>query len=157
MPTDLDAAAARVEEAFAEAPRPGNADLLHPACSDDMDIEHLYAVSSWRDLGDRDVIGGYAALAFLSPAGFRHFVPAYLRWVLRHPDSAEAVVDSTVWAFHAEMYDRSLRPFVRSKWELLDGPQRDAVSAFLEAMTPHHEDADATLAAWRTWCSGCHT
>ncbi len=76
MPTDLDAAAARVEAAFADAPRPGNAELLHPDCADDMDIEHLYAVSWWRELGDRDVIGGYAALAFLSPAGFRHCAPS---------------------------------------------------------------------------------
>ena len=154
---DLEAAAARVEAAFADVPRPGNPELLHPDCADDMDIEHLYAVSSWRELGDREVIGGYAALAFLSPAGFRYFVPAYLLWVLRNPDSAEAVVDSTVWAFHAEMYDASLRPFVRSKWELLDGPQRDAVAAFLEAMTPHQPDAATTLAAWRAWWSDGHT
>jgi hypothetical protein len=157
VPTPLDAAAARVEAAFADAPRPDNADLLHPDCADDMDIEHLYGVPSWRDLGERDVIGGYAALAFLSPAGFRHFVPAYLIWVLHHADSAEAVVDSTVWAFHAELYSESLQPFVRSKWQLLDRPQRDAVTAFLEAMTPHQEDAAAALTGWRDWCSGAQT
>jgi hypothetical protein len=157
VPTDLDGAAARVEAAFAEAPRPTNTNLLHPDCADDMDIEHLYGVADWRRLGDREIVGGYAALAFLSPAGFRHFVPAYLRWVLRNPDSAEAVVDSTVWAFHADMYDESLRPFVRSKWELLDSPQRGAVAAFLEAMAPHQPDAGAVLAAWRAWCSGAQT
>ena len=36
------------------------------------------------------------ALAFLSPAGFRHFAAAYLSWVARNPDSGEAVVDSRV-------------------------------------------------------------
>jgi uncharacterized protein DUF6714 len=157
MPADLDAAVARVEAAFAGVSRPTNADLLHPDCADDMDIEHLYAVTDWRALAGEEVIGGYAALAFLSAAGFRHFVPAYLLWVLADPESGEAVVDSTVWAFHAEMYPESLRPFVRSKWALLDPAQRDAVAVFLEAMTPHHADAGAALAAWRAWDSEAQT
>lgn len=157
MPAELDAAVGQVEAAFADVPRPTNADLLHPNCADDMDIEHLYAVTDWRALTGDEVVGGYAALGFLSAAGFRHFVPAYLLWVLAHPESGEAVVDSTVWAFHAEMYTESLRPFVRSKWALLDPPQRHAVSAFLVAMTPHHTDAAAALAAWRAWDAGTQT
>jgi hypothetical protein len=140
---------AQVEQAFADVARPIDADLLHPDCHDDMDLVALYGVPHWRDLDGDHVIGGYSALAFLSPVGFRHFIPAYLIWVLRHPTSAEAVVDSTVWAFHAEMYDEGLRPFVRSKWSLLDASQRAAVGAFLTAMTEHQPDAGAASAAWR--------
>jgi hypothetical protein len=58
-------------------------------------------------------------------------------------------VDSTVWAFHVELYREELRPFVRSKWSLLDTEQRDAVSAFLEAMADYHQDAERALADWR--------
>jgi hypothetical protein len=59
------------------------------------------------------------------------------------------VVDSTVWAFHVELYREELRPFVRSKWSLLDTGQRDAVRAFLEAMVGYHQDAGRALAYWR--------
>ena len=139
----------RIEAAFAAAPRPTNDELLHPECRDDMDIEKLYAIDHWQRLTDDLVVSEYAALSFLSPAGFRHFIPAYMVWVLRHPDSAEAVVDSTVWALHAGLYREDLRPFVRSKWTLLDADQRRAVTAFLEAMAEQHADARAALASWR--------
>jgi hypothetical protein len=139
----------RIETAFAAAPRPSNDALLHPDCHDDMDLEQLRTVDHWRRLPDMLVVSEYAALAFLSPAGFRHFIPAYMIWVLRHPTSHEAVVDSTVWAFHVELYRTELRPFVRSKWSLLDTEQRDAVSAFLEAMADYHQDAERALAHWR--------
>jgi hypothetical protein len=137
-----------IEEAFADAPRPPNDALLHPACADDMDIVHLYDIAHWRDLGGDDVIGGYASLGFLSAAGFRHFLPAYLLWVLRHPDSPEAVVDSTVWSLCPSVAPADLRDFVRSKYELLDDAQRRAVVVFLEAMADH-PDAAAALAEWR--------
>lgn len=143
---DVDAVISQVAAAFADVPRPSNAELLHPECADDMDLEVLHDVADWRELRWEQVVAGYSALAFLSPAGFRHFIPAYLIGVLRHPDSSEAVVDSTVWAFHPEMYDDALRPFVRSKWALLDADQRAAVATFLDAMTDHHPDAAAAHA-----------
>jgi uncharacterized protein DUF6714 len=130
-------------------PRPDDEALLHPECYDMGDLREVAAVRHWRDLADADVVSAYAALAFLSPAGFRHYLPAFLRFVLRHPDSGEAVVDSTVWAFLPELYQEELRPFVRSKWTDLAGEERDVVAAFLDVMTAHHDDAAAALAAWR--------
>jgi hypothetical protein len=137
-----------IETAFDDVPRPSNDALLHPECHDDMDLEGLRTVDHWRRLPDDLAVSEYAALAFLSPAGFRHFIPAYMILVLRHPMSNEAVVDSTVWAFDAELYNQGLRQFVRSKWSLLDSEQRDAVAAFLEAMVDYHADAERALAHW---------
>ena len=147
----VDTAIAEIEAAFAiGAARPSNADLLHPECRDDMDLQRLYEVADRRDLTEADVISEYAALAFLSADGFRHFIPAYLIWVLRHPDAGEAVVDSTVWAFVPDLYDETLGPFVRSKWASLNDDQRHAIGAFLRAMAPHHPDA-AKVAADGEW------
>lgn len=146
---DTATALARIEAAFADAPRPTNDDLLHPQCMDDMDVADVYDVAHWRDMEDADVVYAYAALSGLSPEGFRHFVPAYLSYALRNPDAPEVVVDSAVWAFHLAMYPPDLRDFVRSKWACLDTPQREAVAAFLEAMdAAGHEDAAAARAAW---------
>ena len=35
-------------------------------------------IGHWRELTDAQVEREYAALSFLSPAGYRHFIPAYL-------------------------------------------------------------------------------
>ena len=136
-----------IEEAFASAPRPPDGKLLHEECHDDMDIEPLYGIPRWQDVLDDVVEGAYAALFFLSPAGFRHFLPAYMSWALRHPDSAAAVVDSTIFALTPSS-DPSLRAFSLSKFTLLDAGQRSAVVAFLEAKA-EHTDVCAALDHWR--------
>lgn len=113
-----------------------------------MDLQRLYEIGHWSEVPDELVVSEYAALAFLSAEGFRHFIPAYLTWVLGHPDAGEAVVDATIWAFLPELHGAALVPFVRSKWEALDDPQRGAVTAFLQAMRAHHPDAGAALSVW---------
>lgn len=138
----------QIRVAFASDRRPNDAALLHPECRDDMDLQGLYGVGHWSEVPDELVVSEYAALAFLSAEGFRHFIPAYLLWVLRHPDAGEAVVDSTVWAFLPDLHGAGLAGFVRSKWAALDVEQRAAITAFLTAMLDHHEDAEEALTAW---------
>jgi hypothetical protein len=138
----------RIRVAFAADERPDNAALLHPNCRDDMDLQGLYSVGHWSEVPDDLVISGYAALAFLSAEGFRHFIPAYLIWVLRHPDASEAVVDSTIWAFMPDLHGADLAGFVRSKWAALNVEQRAAITSFLRAMLDHHADAHGALIAW---------
>jgi hypothetical protein len=145
----MDEVIARIERAFAGVARPTNAELLHPQCADDMDLVPLYDIARWEDMTDDDVIGTYAALSFLSPEGFRYFIPAYMSYVLRNPDSGEAVVDSTIWAFLPSLYEGDLPAFVASKFALLDEAQRRAVDTFLDAMSPFENDADRALEYWR--------
>ncbi len=124
----------QVERAFADAPRPSDDELLHPDCRDDNDIAPLYGISHWRDVPDAVVVGAYEALAFLSPAGFRHFLPAYLAFALRNPETDAYTVESTVFALTPIEGDARLREFMISKYELLDAAQRAAVVTFLRAM-----------------------
>jgi hypothetical protein len=131
---------ATMEAAFADVPRPDNDALLWDQCFDDNDIAALYDVAHWRDVPDAMVENEYAALSFLSPAGFRHFIAAYMRWVLRHPSGGAAVVGSTLWALTPEW---SLVKFAE-----FDAAQRAAVIAFLEAMTAFDEDAWRGLEYW---------
>jgi hypothetical protein len=63
---------AQIKEAFADAPRPSNEDLLP----------------------DELVESEYAALPFLSPDGFRYFIPAYMSFTLRHLESGASLTDS---------------------------------------------------------------
>lgn len=138
----------QIRAAFAADERPDDAALLHPDCHDDMDLEGLYEVGHWSEVPDALVVSEYAALAFLSAEGFRHFIPAYLIWVLRHPNAGEAVVDSTIWAFLPDLHGAGLAGFVRSKWAALNFEQRAAITAFLRTMLDHHADAEEALTAW---------
>jgi hypothetical protein len=91
----------------------------------------------------------YAALSFLSPDGFRHFIPAYMGFTLRHPGSGAAAVDSTVWSLSPDVNPtEELREFARSKLAGFDDAQRAATIAFLEALDT--EDARRALAWWRS-------
>jgi hypothetical protein len=151
----VEGALARIEAAFADAPRPSNEDLLHERCLDDNDIVRLYAVAHWRELPDELVDSEYAALSFLSPDGFRHFIPAYMGFTLRHLGSGAAAVDSTIWSLAPVFYeDAGIQDFVVSKLSSLTDDQRAAVVAFLEAIRELGDDyvaeqASQALAYWR--------
>jgi hypothetical protein len=137
-----------IEQAFADAPRPSNDDLLHELCIDDNDIVRLYPVAHWRDMPDELVESEYAALSFLSPDGLRHFIPAYMGFTLRHLDSGAAAVDSTIWSLAPVFYeDTGIQDFVVSKLSTLTESQRAAVVAFLEAVRERGDDYVADQAA----------
>ncbi|MGZ4131558.1 MAG: DUF6714 family protein [Actinomycetota bacterium] len=145
-----DDAIAALEVAFADVQRPSDEELLHPRCFDDGDLVELYPYDDWRAVPDDVLERAYAALAFLSATGYRFFIPAYLRYVLRHPQSGAAVVDSTIWSLIPELYERELVAFSRSKYELLDDAQRRAIEIALEVLTPEEDlDAGWALASWR--------
>jgi hypothetical protein len=145
----LSAVLAAIAAAFADVPRPPNEALLHERCFDDNDIAALYDVPDWRELSDETIEREYAALSFLSPDGFRHFIPAYMGFALRHARSGAAAVSSTIWSLDPDVYaEEHLRAFTRSKLAGFDSAQRAATIAFLEAMDD--DDARRALASWRS-------
>jgi hypothetical protein len=146
----LDDAIDAVETAFANVPRPTDDELLHPRCVDDADLVGLYPYADWRDVPDEVIEREYAALSFLSAAGYRCFIPAYLRYALRHPRSAAAAVDSAIWSLIPGMYDGDLVDFTRSKFSSLTSDERRAIEIALEALAPIEQlDAARALASWR--------
>jgi hypothetical protein len=142
IPAVLDEIAA----AFADAPRPPDEELAHPDSPDFDEVAGLATFAHWRDLPDDVVEGEWEALSFLSPGGFRHYLPAYMSWVLRHPDSGAAVVDATIFALTPPLTG-PLASYMRSKYSLFDDPQRAAVGTFLRVMASF-EDVRAALDYW---------
>ena len=134
-------AAQAVDVGFSRVERPANEELLHPRCMDDGDLLELYEVTDWREMRDELIVRSYAAPSFLSAAGFRYFLPAFLSYGLRNPDSPEFVIESTI--FHLTPGD----DFTESRFTLFDGPQRHAIRLFLEAMAPQYE-VEAAVAYW---------
>ena len=136
-----------VGRVFADVPRPANDELLHQQCFDDGDIRALYPFRRWQDVSDAIVEREYAALSFLSAPGFRHFLPAYLRFVLTNDDEGQGVIGSTFAALDPERFGPELAAFQRSKYVLLTEPERRAIGAFVRAFTDHEEIGGA-VAAW---------
>jgi hypothetical protein len=143
-------AIAEIEAAFAVAPRPTNDAMHHPDSADNTDLQPLFVISHWRDMTDQDVIANYAAPSFMSAEGFRHFLPAYMSFALRNPNSAEACVSGIIWHLDPSLYDERLAAYTRSKFALLTSEQRSAIRTFLEAMTDsiYADDAQRALAEW---------
>ena len=141
-------ALAQIDAAFRAARRPPDDELLHEQCMDDNDIVRLYPVQHWRELPDELVESEYAALSFLSPDGFRHFIPAYMGFTLRRLDSGAAAVDSTIWSLAPVFYeDPAIQDFTVSKYASFTESQRAAVIAFLEAVIETGDDYVADQAA----------
>jgi hypothetical protein len=118
--------------------------LLHPNCFDDNDIAALYEVADWHDLDDATIENEYAALSFLSPEGFRYFIPAYMAFALRHWESGAAAVGSTIWSLSPNN-DQHFNP---SKFILFDDAQSTAVAWFLQVMSASENVDDALLYWW---------
>ena len=103
---------------------------------------------------DELVESEYAALSFLSPDGFRHFIAAYMGFTLRHLGTGAAAVDSTIWSLAPVFYeDPGIQDFVVSKLGTLTESQRAAVIAFLEAVRELGDDyvaeqANKALSYW---------
>ena len=148
-------ALAQIDAAFRAARRPPDDELLHEQCMDDNDIVRLYPVQHWRELPDELVESEYAALSFLSPDGFRHFIPAYMGFTLRRLDSGAAAVDSTIWSLAPVFYeDAAIQDFTVSKFASFTESQRAAVIAVLEAVVETGDDyvadqAGKALSWWR--------
>jgi hypothetical protein len=160
MTTVLQETLARIAAAFADTPRPADDDLLHERCFDDNDIVRLYPVAHWTQMPDELIEAEYAALSFLSPAGFRHFIPAYMSFALRHLGSGAAAVHATIWSLSPDVNrDPELRAFAVSKLSQLTGPERAAAVAFLGAIGELGDAYDADEAGkaldyWRNASAG---
>jgi hypothetical protein len=144
----MDSIVARIEFAFAHVPRPANDELLDPERRDDGDVVALYPFDAWEALPDETIEREHAALALLSPAGFRHFLPAYMRWVARHGEEqpGAAVVGATFQALTPQ--EGVLAPVSMSKFSQLGAEQSSCIAAVLDRMV-HHADARDARAYWR--------
>ena len=139
----MDTIVARIEFAFAHVPRPSDMELLAPG-ADEQAIAELEAVEDWHELTDTAVERSAGALAALSPEGFRHYVPAYMRWVSRHGDEQP---DSPVVAatFAALTPDHDEVGTHGGKFTLLGAEQTACIAAFFDrvANLPGAHDARA--------------
>lgn len=143
----------RIETAFADVSHPGDDALLHPDCMDDGDVAAYYGSIAWRDIPARTIARESASLGFLSATGFQFLLPAYMIWTLRNFDSGWASVEGTIWALDPGRFGGPFREHNASQYALLTEAQREAIVAFLKALTKDKElekDACSVLRSYWT-------
>lgn len=132
-----DIARAAVQSAFADIPPPDHpigayADAFYGPESGAA----LYEATDWRLLDHEKLINGHAGsistlLKVLEPADWRHYLPAFMRISLDHPDDPKHVDAITLVALRPDA------PLNHPLDELAAGltvAQRQAVLLFLEAI-----------------------
>ena len=107
-PSDLDRAVvrSRVELAFAERPYPGDERIAESDSRYESYEGHAVAAfhrgKRWKEITSRRLVEDYAGdpsacLAFMTPEGWRYYLPAYLLIALQ-PDEADVIADAVVGA-----------------------------------------------------------
>jgi hypothetical protein len=140
----------QVEVAFASVPHPGDGNLLHPETNAEEEVRSFRGYRAWQDV-PASVISR-ESLAFLSPAAFRFFLPAFLRHaLLSFRRSSDFTVDSTIYALNPGADD--LREYSLSQYSKVEPKEARAVCDFLSHMAalPGEVDASAARKALSFW------
>ena len=123
-----------VEDAFREVPL-GKV-TLHEAealdsCATDVErraARDLDRERDWRDVPDRAIRECSVALSFLDPESWRFYLPAYIRYGLRHRD--KGAVDSAIYALDPAGIRQHER-ITEERFGILNARQVRAVCSFL--------------------------
>ena len=108
---------------------------------------------NWQEFADEELMVCEVALAHLEEEAFVYYLPAFLRFAVRHcaagwPDPTESLVGSAVFS----VTHRS--PYSLGRYKRLNPEQRAAVVAFLEFMAENGNDNErpqAEKALKRYW------
>jgi len=85
----------------------------------------------WRDVPDSSIRECPAALSFLDPVSWRFYLPAYMRFGLRHlEDSRSSTIDDAIYSLDPGGSPR-LDEFKLERFRTLNVAQADAVRRFL--------------------------
>ena len=105
------------------------------------------ADEKWLDVPDRDIEEHPSALCFLDPEGFRYYLPAYMRWSLRHyKSSASLASDSTVYAI-GPSGNKGVTDWNCKRWGVFTREQSQVIFAYLRFMVEEGEGyADSSMA-----------
>lgn len=137
-----------IDLAFADLEPPGDDELLHPDCMDDVDILDFYGGLTCEDMTDERVVYNYAALTSFSAQAFQYYLPRYMVWTLNNRDSIEIATESLLQALDPGTEREMLHEFRKSKFELLIKSQAAVVKRFLWYLADHPdlgEFADSAL------------
>src|SRR4030042_1474845 len=135
MPADCEPVrdiVAAVNRAFWNVPYPGDDRLLAEDCCDSHELERLQSQgwnSHWANVPEEVIEWHANSLAFLSPEAYRFYLPAFIIYSLRRPESEEPVLPFLVYDLMSTA--EGSRECDQRRAAVLSREQRNAGLAFL--------------------------
>jgi hypothetical protein len=133
--------AKRIREAFADAPYPGDGNLIY--APDDLgarEIADAFRGKHWSEVPFETLLYHNDALHFFTDEAFRFYLPAYLLAVLERYEDADVLPEMLVGVLTApDPQDPGYSSF-RLRFDGFSADRRAAVTAFLEYLMMTHQD-----------------
>lgn len=132
----------KIANAFAEAPYPGDGNLVSGHDPECREIARAFAGKRWSEVG-AEMVGAYSqALPLFTPEAFRYYLGAYMMAAI--DASEEAAKDFVVFNLIPPRRTTGWRAdFFRTRAGQFNVAERQAIGSFLELMK------ERRLADWR--------
>jgi len=149
---DVERLIRRIQDAFAEVEL-GGGETIHQAYLEGaydrvetwLEAREKDPETRWTDVPDWKLESLSSTLSFFDVAGWRFYLPAFMRWSLRNWRTNDSVTpDSVIWSL-------TFDEFWRERFESLDRRQSEAVLAFLEFFDEYSGEPDAGKAIQSYW------
>ena len=135
---------AKIEQAFAKVTRGAGVTLhetkvidAHGSERDRAKARRKDTERRWQNVPDAVIEAHPEALSFLDPAGFRYYLPAYMRWSLLHFKTSDSLSsDYTIYAL-APSGNKGVTDWNRERWGWLSQEQANVILEFLRFMAEH--------------------
>ena len=140
-PNDRNLLIAAIDEAFASIPLPVSITECDPDCPECNDLTAEFQGRRWQELDDARIEANYS-LSLLTPRAFHYFLPAYLRFSLRHFNLNSRVCEFTVYAVMPSEEIRknpSRMAWMRERVSCLNRKQAETVLWFLTLVSQDAE------------------
>jgi len=145
---------ARIEKAFAEVRREGGITLAEgqviDRCGREAERKQARTQATarrWQDIPDAELEKYAHALCFLDPKGFRFYLPAFMRWSLRHLETAKAdPMNSAIYALSPSA-NKGVSQHNLERWSLFTPEQRHVIFKFLRFMVGQYDGPVDTFMA----------
>jgi hypothetical protein len=140
---EVESLKAKVSAAFDGVPRPPAGGVVRCDCWECAGVAKSFAGRGWREVGAEVLEENYHTLPLLSPAAFRHFLPAYLLYSLEHFELS-GVCEYTLYALTPGKETGESAAFYAERFAPLSPEQMEVVYGFLdlarrdEAFAHHH-------------------
>lgn len=131
----------RIERAFVKVRLEGGVSMAQARAKDDWKLaeESLRArkqdrEKSWLDIADEKIERYCDVMSWLDAKGYRFYLPAFMRWKLRHPASSNYAGEGLVRSLcPVEVNKKGVkeREFAIDRYKLLNREQREVVCEFL--------------------------
>lgn len=121
----------RINQSFLDVPKPNVVFIAPHPCEECSEICQAFAPFEFQNIPDEVIMRHYDLLPLLSPLSLHHYLPAYLLYALKHPESE--VFEFLLYQLGPSKQDRSnMGGYDQERVARFTTEQRLTILAFLD-------------------------